>query len=152
MKKYLSLIFGLLLLTGCNQLAILSVAGSTASLVVNNNALVKTYSGLDVVTFMTTEKDIKTHAYETAVSVGVVVENVKEVVNETFILEKPITFESEKRVLVALPIIEVKVSELLTVDDGFYIVKNFENYRSKEDIEWEIESEGWKKVYSKYYE
>ena len=152
MKKYLSLIFGLLLLTGCNQLAILSVAGSTASLVINNNALVKTYSGLDVVTFMTTEKDIKTHAYETAVSVGVVVENVKEVVNETFILEKPITFESEKRVLVALPIIEVKVSELLTVDDGFYIVKNFENYRSKEDIEWEIESEGWKKVYSKYYE
>ena len=151
-KKCLGLIVGLLLLTGCNQLAILSVAGSTASLVINNNALVKTYSGLDVVTFMTTEKDIKTHAYETAVSVGVVVENVKEVVNETFILEKPITFESEKRVLVALPIIEVKVSELLTVDDGFYIVKNFENYRSKEDIEWEIESEGWKKVYSKYYE
>ena len=152
MKKYLSLIFGLLLLTGCNQLAILSVAGSTASLVVNNNALVKTYSGLDVVTFMTTEKDIKTHAYETAVSVGVVVENVKEVVNETFILEKPITFESEKRVLVALPIIKVNISKLLTVDDGFYLVKNFENYRSKEDIEWEIESEGWKKVYSKYYE
>ena len=49
----------------------LSVAGSTASLVINNNALVKTYSGLDVVTFMTTDKDIKTHAYETAVSVGV---------------------------------------------------------------------------------
>ena len=151
MKKYLAIILGLLL-TGCSQLTMLSVAGSTASLVINNNALVKTYSGLDVVTFMTTEKDIKTHAYETAVSVGVVVENVKEVVNETFILEKPITFESEKRVLVALPIIEVKVSELLTVDDGFYIVKNFENYRSKEDIEWEIESEGWKKVYSKYYE
>ena len=130
----------------------LSVAGSTASLVINNNALVKTYSGLDVVTFMTTDKDIKTHVYETAVSVGVVVENVKEVVNETFILEKPITLESEKRVLVALPIIKVNISKLLTVDDGFYIVKNFENYRSKEDIEWEIETEGWKKIYSKYYE
>ena len=151
MKKYLAIILGLLL-TGCSQLTMLSVAGSTASLVINNNALVKTYSGLDVVTFMTTEKDIKTHAYETAVSVGVVVENVKEVVNETFILEKPITFESEKRVLVALPIIKVNISKLLTVDDGFYLVKNFENYRSKEDIEWEIESEGWKKVYSKYYE
>ena len=151
MKKYLAIILGLLL-TGCSQLTMLSVAGSTASLVINNNALVKTYSGLDVVTFMTTDKDIKTHAYETAVSVGVVVENVKEVVNETFILEKPITLESEKRVLVALPIIEVKVSELLTVDDGFYVVKNFENYRSKEDIEWEIETEGWKKIYSKYYE
>ena len=151
MKKYLIIILGVLL-TGCNQLAMLSVVGSTASLVANNNALVKTYSGLDVVTFMTTDKDIKTHAYETAVSVGVVVENVKEVVNETFILEKPITLESEKRVLVALPIIEVKISEVLTVDDGFYVVKNFENYRSKEDIEWEIESEGWKKIYSKYYE
>jgi len=151
MKKYLAIILGLLL-TGCNQLAMLSVVGSTASLVANNNALVKTYSGLDVVTFMTTEKDIKTHAYETAVSVGVVVKNVKEVVNETFILEKPITLESEKRVLVALPIIEVKISEVLTVDDGFYVVKNFENYRSKEDIEWEIEAEGWKKIYSKYYE
>ena len=144
MKKYLAIILGLLL-TGCSQLTMLSVAGSTASLVINNNALVKTYSGLDVVTFMTTEKDIKTHAYE-------VVTSVKEVVNETFILEKPITFESEKRVLVALPIIKVNISKLLTVDDGFYLVKNFENYRSKEDIEWEIESEGWKKVYSKYYE
>jgi len=151
MKKYLAIILGLLL-TGCSQLTMLSVAGSTASLVINNNALVKTYSGLDVVTFMTTDKDIKTHAYETAVSVGVVVENVKEVVNETFILEKPITLESEKRVLVALPIIKVNISKLLTVDDGFYIVKNFENYRSKEDIEWEIETEGWKKIYSKYYE
>ena len=151
MKKYLAIILGLLL-TGCSQLTMLSVAGSTASLVINNNALVKTYSGLDVVTFMTTDKDIKTHAYETAVSVGVVVKNVKEVVNETFILEKPITLESEKRVLVALPIIKVNISKLLTVDDGFYIVKNFENYRSKEDIEWEIETEGWKKIYSKYYE
>ena len=144
MKKYLAIILGLLL-TGCNQLAMLSVVGSTASLVANNNALVKTYSGLDVVTFMTTEKDIKTHAYE-------VVTSVKEVVNETFILEKPITLESEKRVLVALPIIKVNISKLLTVDDGFYLVKNFENYRSKEDIEWEIEAEGWKKIYSKYYE
>ena len=123
MKKYLSLIFGLLLLTGCNQLAILSVAGSTASLVVNNNALVKTYSGLDVATFMSTEKDIKTHAYE-------IVTNMKKVANETFILEKPPMIESEKKVLVSLPIIEVKIK----------------------DIEWKIEAEGWKKAYSKYYE
>ena len=130
MKKYLSLIFGLLLLNGCSQLTMLSVAGSTASLIVNNNALVKTYSGLDVVTFMTTDKDIKTHAYETAVSVGMVVENVKEVANETFILEKPPMLESEKKVLVSLPIIEVKIK----------------------DVEWKIESEGWNKIYSKYYE
>ena len=39
MKKYLAIILGLLL-TGCSQLTMLSVAGSTASLVINNNALV----------------------------------------------------------------------------------------------------------------
>ena len=144
MKKYLAIILGVLL-SGCNQLAVLSIAGSTASLVVNNNPLVKTYSGIDVLTFMSTEKDIKTHVYEKATTV-------KNKINETFILEKPPMLESEKRVLVALPIIEVKISQLLTVDDGFYLVKNFENYRSKEDIEWEIEAEGWKKIYSKYYE
>ena len=123
MKKYLSLIFGLLLLNGCSQLTMLSVAGSTASLVVNNNALVKTYSGLDVATFMSTDKDIKTHAYE-------IVTNMKKVANETFILEKPPMLESEKKVLVSLPIIEVKIK----------------------DVEWKIESEGWNKIYSKYYE
>ena len=144
MKKYLAIILGVLL-TGCNQLAMLSVAGSTASLFVNNNPLVKTYSGIDVLTFMSTEKDIKTHVYEKAMTV-------KNKINETFILEKPPMLEIEKRVLVALPIIEVKISQLLTVDDGFYIAKNFDNYKSKEEIEWEIEAEGWKKIYSKYYE
>jgi uncharacterized protein YcfL len=116
MKKYLSLIFGLLLLSGCSQLTMLSVAGSTASLVVNNNALVKAYSGVDVITFMVTEKDIKTHVYENTVT---------KIVKETFILEKPPMLESEKRVLVAVPIIKVKI----------------------EDIEWEIESKEWYKIY-----
>ena len=139
MKKYLAIILGVLL-SGCSQLTMLSVAGSTASLIVNNNALVKAYSGVDVATFMVTEKDIKTHVYEKATTVT-------KIVNETFILEKPITFESEKRVLVALPIIEVKISQLLTVDDGFYIAKNFDNYKSKEDIAWEIESKGWRDIY-----
>ena len=118
MKKYLSLIFGLLLLNGCSQLTMLSVAGSTASLIVNNNALVKAYSGVDVATFMVTEKDIKTHVYEKATTVT-------KIVKETFILEKPPMLESEKRVLVAVPIIKVKI----------------------EDIEWEIESKEWYKIY-----
>jgi len=118
MKKYLSLIFGLLLLSGCSQLTMLSVAGSTASLVVNNNALVKAYSGVDVVTFMVTEKDIKTHVYEKA-------KDVKKIVKKTFILEKPSMLKSEKRVLVSFPIIKVKI----------------------EDIEWEIENKEWYKIY-----
>ena len=139
MKKYLAIILGVLL-SGCSQLTMLSVAGSTASLIVNNNALVKAYSGVDVATFMVTEKDIKTHVYEKATTV-------KNKINETFILEKPPMLEIEKRVLVALPIIEVKISQLLTVDDGFYIAKNFDNYKSKEDIAWEIESKGWRDIY-----
>ena len=122
MKKYLAIILGVLL-SGCSQLTMLSVAGSTASLIVNNNALVKAYSGVDVATFMVTEKCIKTHVYEKATTV-------KNKINETFILEKPPMLESEKKVLVSLPIIEVKIK----------------------DVEWKIESEGWKKIYSKYYE
>ena len=115
MKKYLAIILGVLL-SGCSQLTMLSVAGSTASLIVNNNALVKAYSGVDVITFMVTEKDIKTHVYENTVT---------KIVKETFILEKPPMLESEKRVLVAVPIIKVKI----------------------EDIEWEIESKEWYKIY-----
>ena len=63
-KKCLGLIVGLLLLTGCSQLSVLSVAGSTTSLVASNNIYAKTWSGADVLTYMTTNKDIKTHAYE----------------------------------------------------------------------------------------
>ena len=117
MKKYLAIILGILL-SGCNQLTMLSVAGSTASLVINNNPLIKTYSGIDVITFMATDKDIKTHVYEKATTVT-------KIVKETFILEKPTMLESEKRVLVAVPIIKVKI----------------------EDIEWEIESKEWYKIY-----
>ena len=64
MKRITGLIVGLLLLTGCSQLSVLSVAGSTTSLVASNNIYAKTWSGADVLTYMTTNKDIKTHAYE----------------------------------------------------------------------------------------
>ena len=110
----------LMAFTGCTEFAVLS---STATIAVSHNAYAKAYSGVDVATFMVTEKDIKTHMYEKATTV-------KNKINETFILEKPPMLEIEKRVLVALPIIEVKISQLLTVDDGFYIAKNFDNYKS----------------------
>ena len=47
--------------TGCAEFAMLS---SGATIAVSHNAYAKVYSGLDFLTIMSTEKDIKTHAYE----------------------------------------------------------------------------------------
>ena len=113
-KKCLGLIVGLLLLTGCSQLATLSVLGSTASFAVSNNTFSKIYSSTDVLTFMATDKDIKTHVYET-------VTTVKKKVNETFTLEKPGMLTEEKNVLVAVPVIKVEVSEIFRPDNNLLL-------------------------------
>ena len=108
-KKCLGLIVGLLLLTGCSQFAMLSVVGSTASMVASQNTFYKAYSGLDVVTFMATDKGIKTHMYETVTTIN-------NKVNETFILKKPEMLSEENKALVAVPIIKVEVSEIFRPD------------------------------------
>ena len=118
-KKCLGLIVGLLLLTGCSQFAALSVAGSTASLVASNNAFYKAYSGLDVVTFMATDKGIKTHMYET-------VTTVTKKVNETFILEKPKMLATEKNVGVAIPVIKVEESEIFKPDNNLVLASTLD--------------------------
>jgi len=62
MKKNLILsILILLVCTGCTEFAMLS---SGATIAVSHNAYAKAYSGIDMLTIMSTEKDIKTHAYE----------------------------------------------------------------------------------------
>ena len=48
------------LLNGCSKFALLSSGGSLA---ISNNTYAKAYSGIDLATTLTTEKDIKTHAY-----------------------------------------------------------------------------------------
>ena len=48
------------LLNGCTKFALLS---SGSSLAISNNTYAKVYSGIDLATTLTTEKDIKTHAY-----------------------------------------------------------------------------------------
>jgi len=48
------------LLNGCSEFALLSSGGSLA---LSNNTYAKAYSGIDFATTLTTEKDIKTHAY-----------------------------------------------------------------------------------------
>ena len=61
MIRRILLLLMLLVLTACSEFAIL-ISGS--SLAISQNAYVKTYNGIDVLTIMTTEKDLKKHVYE----------------------------------------------------------------------------------------
>jgi len=60
-KKIILFMLMLTVCTGCTELAMLS---SGATIAVSHNAYAKAYSGLDFLTIIGTEKDIKTHAYE----------------------------------------------------------------------------------------
>ena len=62
-KTLIILVMGLVLLTvlnGCSEFALLA---SGSSIAISQNAYVKAYNGVDVLTIMQTEKDIKTHIY-----------------------------------------------------------------------------------------
>ena len=48
--------------TSCSEFALLTSGGSVA---ISHNAYAKAYSGMDFLTIINTEKDIKTHLYET---------------------------------------------------------------------------------------
>ena len=50
-----------ILTSSCTELAMLS---SGTTIAVGQNAYMKVYSGIDVLTIINTEKDIKTHAYD----------------------------------------------------------------------------------------
>ena len=51
-----------ILTSSCTEFAMLS---SGAGIAVSQNAYAKAYSGVDMLTIMQTEKDIRTHIYET---------------------------------------------------------------------------------------
>ena len=51
----------MMILTGCTEFAMLSSIGGVA---VSHSAYAKLYGGLDFLTIINTEKDIKTHLYE----------------------------------------------------------------------------------------
>ena len=53
----------LMALTACSEFAILM---SGSSIAISQNAYVKAYNGVDVLTIMGTEKSIKKHAYDKA--------------------------------------------------------------------------------------
>ena len=51
----------LIFLTACSEFALLA---SGSSIAISQNTYVKAYNGIDVLTIMNTDKDIKTHTYE----------------------------------------------------------------------------------------
>ena len=61
MIRTILLLLMLTVFTGCSEFAILM---SGSSLAISQNAYVKAYNGVDVLTIMATEKDLKKHVYE----------------------------------------------------------------------------------------
>ena len=59
--KLITLLVILITVSGCSEFAILA---SGSSLAVSQNAYVKVYNGIDVLTVISTEKSIKKHVYE----------------------------------------------------------------------------------------
>ena len=65
LKLRLTILFTtLIFVSGCSEFALLM---SGSSIAISQNAYVKAYNGMDVLTIMTTAQDIKKHLYENAV-------------------------------------------------------------------------------------
>mgnify|MGYP003138837654 CR=1 FL=1 len=61
-KLKLTILFiSFIIVSGCSEFALLMSGSSVA---ISQNAYVKVYNGLDVLTIMTTDKDIKNHIYD----------------------------------------------------------------------------------------
>jgi len=61
MIRVMILLLILVACTGCTNFAMLM---SGSSIAITQNTYVKAYNGIDVLTIINTEKDIKTHIYE----------------------------------------------------------------------------------------
>ena len=60
-RKIFMLCVILLTCSGCSELALLA---SGSSIAISQNAYVKAYNSIDVLTIMETDKDIKRHVYD----------------------------------------------------------------------------------------
>jgi len=61
-KLKLTILFiSFIIVSGCSEFALLMSGSSVA---ISQNAYVKAYNGLDILTIITTEKDIKKHIYD----------------------------------------------------------------------------------------
>ena len=64
LKLRLTILFTtLIIVSGCTEFALLM---SGSSIAISQNAYVKVYNGMDVLTIMSTEKSLKGHAYDSA--------------------------------------------------------------------------------------
>ena len=61
MTRTILLLSMLMAFTGCSEFAMLA---SGSSIAISQNTYVKAYNGLDVITIIGTDKDIKQHIYE----------------------------------------------------------------------------------------
>jgi len=61
MIRMILLLLMLMVLTACSEFALLMSAGSVAA---TQNTYTRVYNGLDIITYMSTEKSIKKHVYE----------------------------------------------------------------------------------------
>jgi len=91
------------LLNGCSEFALLS---SGSSLAISNNTYAKAYSGIDFATTLTTEKDIKTHAYHYVKKVkelkeSVINNNNKIETVKTIPVEESILYPPDRNLLLA---------------------------------------------------
>ena len=59
--KLIILFLILIIVSSCSEIALLA---SGSSLAISQNTYVRSYSGIDVLTLLQTQKDIKTHIYE----------------------------------------------------------------------------------------
>jgi hypothetical protein len=62
--KLITLFMILIFVSGCSEFALLA---SGSSIAISHNTYVKAYNGVDVLTIMATEKDIKKHIYDKTV-------------------------------------------------------------------------------------
>ena len=63
--KLITLFIILTFVSGCSEFALLA---SGSSIAISQNTYVKAYNGIDVLTIVQTEKDIKTHIYENTIT------------------------------------------------------------------------------------
>ena len=62
--KWMSLFIILTFVSGCSEFALLASGSSVA---ISQNTYARAYSGIDVLTIMSTDKGIKRHIYENAI-------------------------------------------------------------------------------------
>ena len=63
-QKLITLFIILTFVSGCSEFDLLA---SGSSIAISHNTYVKAYNGVDVLTIMSTEKDIKKHIYDKTV-------------------------------------------------------------------------------------